>query len=314
MTKSVAIAISAFRSDAAIISLLEEIFTSPHPEVTIVIVVDSLGSGKIAETAAAKKWQLHYENSNTNLGSAGNLARRMKLASETGAEWCLCLNHDASWDAARLSAMLSAARSRSRVGAVYPMLDHSPRGPRWEDGRRHFRPSSGTRLYEIPQDEPTAEVLWSSSNSALYSLAPLAENISVMSDLWMGYEDLAYGIALHQGNWIQLSCRSAVLTQVFDYVPRRMLGRTLHIPDKPVWYSYYNIRNLILIWRQYGSTGLTLRTVCWKLLQSVIRTLLLEDNKLKRLQLLYLGALAGINGEDGRVLTHDQHVGNCTFP
>ena len=300
MTGSVAIAISAFRSDAAVISLLEVIFAEPHPEVSSVIVVDSLGSGMIAEVAAARHWQLQYENTNTNLGSAGNLARRMGLAAETGAEWCLCLNHDANWEADRLSAMLSAARSRPRVGAVYPMIDHSPREPRWEDGRRHFRPSSGTRLYEIPQDEEAAEVLWSSSNSALYSLAPLSENISVMYELWMGYEDLAYGIALHQANWIQLSCRSAVLTQVFDYVPRRILGHTLHIPNKPVWYSYYNIRNLILIWRRYGSTALTLRAVCWKLLQSGVRTLLLEDKKLKRLQLLYLGVLAGINGESGK--------------
>lgn len=116
----------------------------------------------------------------------------------------------------------------------------------------------------------------------------------------MGYEDLAYGIALHQANWIQLSCRSAVLTQVFDYAPRRILGHTLFIPEKPVWYSYYNIRNLILIWRQYGCMGLTLWTVFWKFLQSSFRILVLEDKKIKRLQLLFLGALAGIKGENGK--------------
>ena len=300
MIGSVAIAISAFHSDDAVISLLEMIFANPHPNVDSTIIVDSQGSGKIAEVAAIRQWPIQYENAITNLGSAGNLARRMELAAKNGAEWCLCLNHDANWDADRLSAMLSAARSRPRVGAVYPMLDHSRREPRWEDGRRHFRPSAGTRLSEIPTDEPAADVLWSSSNSALYSLAPLDENITIMSDLWMGYEDLAYGIALYQSNWIQLSCRSARLTQVFDYVPRRLLGRTLHIPGKPVWYSYYNIRNLILIWRQYGSNGVSLRTISWKLMQTSIRTLLLEDKKITRLRLLYLGALAGINGKRGK--------------
>ena len=300
MTGSVAIAISAFRSDAAVISLLELIFADPHPEVRSVIVVDSLGSGMVAEIAAVRQWQLQYENVNTNLGSAGNLARRMELAAETGAEWCLCLNHDANWETDRLSAMLSAAHSLPRVGAVYPMLDHSPRDPRWEDGRRNFRPSAGTRYSEIPTDEPATEVLWSSSNSALYSLTPLSEDIAIMSDLWMAYEDLAYGIALHQGGWIQLSCRSARLTQVFDYVPRRFLCRTLHIPDKPVWYPYYNVRNLILIWQQYGSEGVSLTTISWKLIQSSLRTLLLEDNKVKRLRLLYLGTRAGIRGETGK--------------
>lgn len=300
MKRSVAIAISAFRSDAAVISLLETIFADPHPEVSSVIVVDSLGSGMIAEIAAARQWQLKYENANTNLGSAGNLARRMELAAETGAEWCLCLNHDANWETERLTAMFSVAHSLPRVGAVYPMLDHSPRDPRWEDGRRNFRPSAGVRLSEIPTDEPATVVLWSSSNSALYSLAPLSEDIAVMSDLWMAYEDLAYGIALHQGGWIQLSCRSARLTKVFDYVPRRFLNRTLHIPDKPAWYPYYNIRNLILIWRKYGSEGVSLRIVAWKLIQSSIRTLLFEDKKFKRLRLLYLGTQAGIRGEIGK--------------
>jgi len=300
MIGSVAIAISAFHSDDAVISLLEMIFANPHPNVDSTIIVDSQGSGKIAEVAAIRQWPIQYENANTNLGSAGNLARRMELAAKTGADWCLCLNHDANWDADRLSAMLSAARSRPRVGAVYPMLDHSPREPRWEDGRRHFRPSAGTRLSEIPADEAAAEILWSSSNSALYSLTPLSEDIAIMSDLWMAYEDLAYGIALHQGGWIQLSCRSAQLTQVFDYVPRRFLGRTLHIPDKPVWYPYYNIRNLILIWRQYGSEGVSITTISWKLIQSSLRTLLLEDNKVRRLRLLYLGARAGIRGEIGK--------------
>jgi GT2 family glycosyltransferase len=300
MTKSVSIAISGFRSDTAVITLLEAIFADPHPEVGDVIVVESLGSGLIAETIAARQWKVLYENASTNLGSAGNLARRIELAARTGAEWCLCLNHDASWDSDRLSALLSAAHSRSRVGAVYPMLDHSPREPRWEDGRRHFRPSAGTRLHEIPTDQASAEVLWSSSNCALYSLAPLAENIAVMSKLWMGYEDLAYGLALHRGNWIQLSCRSARLSQVFDYAPRRLFGRTIYIPDKPTWYSYYNIRNLVLIWRKFGPSGVTLSAVLWKLVQSSIRTLVLEDNKLKRLKLLYLGALAGFRGVEGK--------------
>ncbi|WP_443025601.1 glycosyltransferase family 2 protein [Sphingomonas sp. PB4P5] len=300
MNGQVAIAISAFRSDIAVISLLEAINADPHPEVRAVIVVDSLGSGAIAETAAIRRWPLLYENANANLGSAGNLARRMELAAETGASWCLCLNHDASWEPHRLSAMLSAATSRPYVGAVYPMLDHSPRSPRWEDGRRQFTPSAGSRLLEVPIDEPTAEVLWSSSNSALYSMGPSADNIVVMSDLWMGYEDLAYGIALHKGGWLQLSCRSAFLTQVFDYVPRKFFGRTLYIPDKPVWYSYYNIRNLILIRYEYGSRGVSLGAIVSKLVQSVLRTLLLEDKKIARIGMFCTGALAGIRNRRGK--------------
>lgn len=95
MNPSVAVAISAFRSDAAVISLLESIFANPHSDVGPVIVVDSLGSGRIAEIAQKNNWQIQYNNSPVNLGSAGNLAARLELSAKTGAAWCLCLNHDA---------------------------------------------------------------------------------------------------------------------------------------------------------------------------------------------------------------------------
>jgi len=300
MKRSVVIAISAFHSDAAVISLVEEIFAHPHPEVGEVIVVDSLGSGLVSEIAVARQWSLRYINANTNLGSAGNLARRMELAAETCAEWCLCLNHDANWEADRLSALLSSARSRPRVGAVYPLLDHNPREPRWEDGRRNFNPFAATRISKIPTDKVAAEVLWSSSNSALYSLIPRSENIVIMSELWMGYEDLEYGIALYNAGWVQLSCRTARLSQVFDYIPRRLFGRVVYIPDKPTWYSYYNARNLILIWQKYGPKGIPLWTILKKLFQSAIKILLFEKNKAARLRLLYLGTKAGITGQGGK--------------
>ena len=300
MTQAVAIAISAFRSDAAVLALLDAIFAEPHPEVTRIIVVDSLGSGTIARHIDANRWPVIYENSRRNLGSAGNLARRIELAAQSGADWCLCLNHDANWNAERLSAMLSVARSRPRVGAVYPVLDHAPRERPWEDGRRSFVPSAGTRLAELPQGDTGAEVLWSSSNGALYATAPLSEGIAVMARLWMGYEDLAYGIALSQGGWQQLMCRKAILSRIFDYRSRRILGRDMHIPDKPVWYSYYNIRNLILIRWRYGAAGVEIGSILGKLVQSSLRIFLLEDRKLTRLSLLYRGAVAGLIRTDGK--------------
>lgn len=300
MTNSVAIAISAFRSDAAVVSLLDEIFTDSHPEVGTIIVVDSLGSGKIRETATERGWPLWYDNANTNLGSAGNLARRMEISERTGAKWCLCLNHDANWDRDRLSEMLEVARSRPRVGAVYPILDHAPRAPRWEDGRRDYKPSSGKRLHEIPSDEPSAEISWSSSNSALYAIAPLSEGVAVMADLWMGYEDLAYGIALKRNGWAQLSCREARISQIFDYGARRFLGRTLHVPEKPVWYPYYDLRNLILIRHQYGSEGIPRGAIIWKIINSSFRIILFEEKKWTRLRLLLLGVRAGLGGQVGK--------------
>ncbi len=300
MSGSVHVAISSFRSDAAVIGLLNAIFTNPHSEVISVVVVESLGSGEIKATADARGWSIIYENVEYNLGSAGNLARRIELATQHGAQWVLCLNHDANWDATRLSSMLATARSRPRVGAVYPILDHTPRQPRFEIGRLRFVPSAGIRFHEVPNDGTAREVLWSSSNGALYSTAPFSEGIEVMDELWMGYEDLALGIALHKGNWLQLICYSAILSDIFDYEERSVLAQSIHIPSKPIWYSYYNIRNLILIRFKYKSGSIKPTVILWKLMQSSIKIVLLEKQKFARLQLLFRGAIDGIIGKIGK--------------
>ena len=142
--------------------------------------------------------------------------------------------------------------------------------------------------------------MWSSSNGALYATAPLREGVRIMDDLWMGYEDLAYGIALFQAGWQQLVCREAVLKDIFDLAPRRVFGRDMYIPDKPAWYSYYNIRNLLLIRRRYGKVGVSYPMILRKLVQSTLRILLLEQGKVARLGELYRGAAAGLVQRAGK--------------
>lgn len=300
MTPSTVVAISAFRSDEAVLTLLEAIFADPHPDVASIIVVDSGGSGLLAAKLAAWGGLVRYENSERNLGSAGNLKRRLELACETGAQWCLCLNHDANWSSSRLSAMLRLGQSQARVGAVYPVLHYEGRTNPWEDGRDSFAPSVGRSWAERPRGDSDNEVRWSSSNCALYSTLPMREGITVMDELWMGYEDLAYGIALFHGRWRQLVCREAILTDIFDLAPRRFLGRTLYIPDKPAWYSYYNIRNLLLIRSRYGGNGVTYPMILRKLVQSSARIFLLEDRKVERLSELFRGVAAGFSGRRGK--------------
>lgn len=299
MAKSTVVAISAFKSDEAVISLLSAIFNDLHAAILRVVVVDSLGSGKIESACLANEWPVSYYNFDNNLGSAGNLYKRIELASEFEGEWCLCLNHDANWDSKRLTAMLNTSKSQPKVGAVYPILDHYPRQPRWEDGRRSFAPTAGVRFTEIPSDA-ASEVLWSSSNGALYSTAPFKENIRVLSMLWMGYEDLAYGIALNKNGWKQLVCRKAALSNIFDYTRSSLPVDGVFIQDKPAWYSYYNMRNLVLIYQEYGSQGITRKILAYKFFHSGLRILLLESNKLSRLALHIRGFIDGFRGRIGK--------------
>ncbi|WP_156785606.1 glycosyltransferase [Sulfitobacter sp. EE-36] len=300
MNNTVAVAISSYRSDVEVIALLNSIFADRHPSIVSVLVVDSLASGKIADAIKVNGWSVQYENSEVNLGSAGNLERRMQLASETGAAWCYCLNHDANWDNNRLTEMLKTGSSQSKVGAVYPILHHGSMERPWEDGRRTFTPTAGNRFARAPVGDSNSRVVWSSSNGALYSTAVRKQGIVVMSELWMGYEDLAYGMALEKGGWLQLMCRNATLGSIFDYVPRRFLFWTLQAPNKPVWQVYYGIRNLILIRKKYGNEKLPLSIIIKKLAQSSLRIIILDDKKSARIHMLYAGALAGFLSMSGK--------------
>lgn len=302
MSKDVVVAISAFRSDAAVIALLAEILADPHPEVLQIIVVDSLGSGEIQQTIKGRGWEVVYEDNPRNLGSAGNLAKRIEHACQLGAAWCLCLNHDANWSAARLTHMLAVARAQARVGAVYPILDHSPRIPAWEDGRRDFEPSAATRLERCPKGDGDSEVRWSSSNGALYATAPRAQGVRVMEELWMGYEDLAYGIALWLDGWKQVMCRDAILSDIFDYRASSVFGRQLYLPDKPAWYQFYDMRNLLLIRKRFGRSGISRTALTRKFFRSLLRIVFLEKQRTTRLHYLLQGALEGIRGRGGKWL------------
>jgi hypothetical protein len=298
--KRVALAISAFRSDAAVIALLEQAFAPGGFAFHAVIVVDSLGSGRIAAAIAEHGWPVIHEDAACNLGSAGNLARRIALADAEGADWCWCLNHDAALDPAAVAAMLVAALKAPRTGAVYPVLHHGGRPNPWEDGRRSFVPSASRRLATRPEGDAGAQVLWSSSNGALYGLGPYRAGLRVRADLWMGYEDLAYGMTLHGAGWSQRMCRDAVMAGIFDYKAVRFAGRVLLIPDKPPWYCYYNLRNLVLIRRGAPVSLRFWLTVLRKGVRETAKILMLEDRKGTRLRLLWRGALHGIAGRTGK--------------
>lgn len=298
--KPVAIAISAFRSDEAVIQLLERIHADPHPDVAKIIIVDSMGAGRMQGLIAARNWQVDYLDSTENIGSAGNLGKRLELAASHNVSWCLCLNHDADWSSSRLSRMLTAASVDDLTGAIYPILDHHPRKPRWNIGRTRFIPSSGMSMCVLPEGNEPIRVRWSSSNGALYSTAPFRKGTRVMHELWMGYEDLALGIDLEKNGWAQYACPSAVLPHSVEYLEVKIFNRTFYIPDKPVWYSYYNIRNLILIQQKYRPSDLSAFQIMKKLLQSGLRIVLLENNKSKRLSLLLAGTFAGLRSEIGK--------------
>lgn len=293
----VVLAISAFRSEESVVALLKAAFARNAPEFGSVIVVDSLGSNTLARTIAEHGWPVEYRNASTNLGSAGNLHLRLELAATTGLDWCLALNHDGILDLAKAQLLVECGQSIDRVGAVYPQMRYPRAAGRLDRPRRAL----GTigQLDEVAERAGPVDVAWSSSNGALYRLAAVSAGINAWPELWMGYEDLAIGWELQRKGWRQILCPDVIVDDNYEFRPVVILGRTFYLVDKPVWYCYYQLRNMALIARYTRGRALSWRAV---ISRSVIDLILLSLRKqrLSRFKLLTLGLWDGLRGKAGK--------------
>lgn len=295
----VVIGIAAFRSDDQILALLGKVFAHGAPQFAGVVVVDSLSDGRLAKEIAAQGWRVTYENADYNLGAAGNLERRLRLAAALDADWCFAINHDGSFDPPMISALAARGSVLANVGAMFPrrvLLDR---------GNSSFRPITaffGTATHMPAHEQPTGDVAvaWDSSNGALYALAPVRKGVRVPTELWHGWEDLAYSWELDRAGWKQYRCEDVLYLDDYEYQRVALLGRAFHIARKPPWYAYYLIRNLMLTARhtRAGWTGRLF--IANRIAREIAFTVLFRTEKLKRLATLGRGFLDGMAGRTGR--------------
>jgi len=229
-----AIAISSFRSDDQVVALVRSILEQ-GVEFDWLFVVESEADGTLeGRLAALGDARVRYYSVTENIGSAGNLARRLLIAEELGADWRFALNHDASSSVKMLSALVEvAANAEVRVGALYPLRFEQGRGQYCMTGCRKFLFGFGWRA-----KPPTAEltkVYWGSSNAALYSLSPIREGLRPEASLWMGWEDYLYGLDLDRRNWYQWVIRDAEIHDTYEYREDSFGGFKVVGSDKPCW-------------------------------------------------------------------------------
>src|SRR5690606_23523370 len=198
MSPKVCLAISAFQSDAAVAALLEQAAALVPDVFWRVLVVDSLGTSRIARLIQARGWTwVTYHCSDINLGSAGNLARRLELAAKLDADFVYALNHDGHLSGPDVVALVEGARTVQRLGAAYPLRLLSKQDNRY-DVTGVSRLLFPTRSRTKRPNTGLLDVYWGSSNGTLYALEPVRSGLLPWSDLWMGWEDLGYGLLLNR--------------------------------------------------------------------------------------------------------------------
>jgi GT2 family glycosyltransferase len=283
--------ISSYRNDDEVLTTVERArLLVPHLFERILI-MDSQGTGRVPAVIQARGWvDVEYRSSAENLGSGANLAERLKIAAEAEADYAYALNHDGMIDSQVVRALLEAAQRMKKLGAVYPL------GYFTEPARYNL---TGTRELPLPSKlvkdlptEPVIPVFWSSSNGALYSLHPARAGILPWAAMWMGWEDLEYGWRLKDHGYEQIIVTGAIFSDNQEY-----RGTTVgNVVRKPAWRVYYNIRNLVLAIKRSRNRPLYHAVVAFRILLECGLTLLVREDKLKRLRYILSGVRDGYRG------------------
>lgn len=293
----VCLAISAYRSDDSVLRLLEHALALSDAPFSKILVVDSLSSGVVPAEIEKRGWgsRVEYRSFPTNLGSAGNLSQRLRIPTEQGFDFVYAINHDGLVAPEIISALLAHADD-ARVGAVYPLRRYTRRGNRFDLTGLTRLPIPALVSKRAPQ-KPVLKAHWGSSNGALYATLPLKKGARILDELWLGWEDLAYGWTLDAAGFEQRLVTGAVLDDDYEY-EQRTLGPTMS--EKPAWYSYYVARNLVLAAQRTGQ-GLPMRAaVASRALMEIGVTLVARREKSRRLRLVMQGWLDGLRGRAGK--------------
>jgi GT2 family glycosyltransferase len=280
--------VSSYRNDAEVMRILDQVQAAGPGLFDRILVVDAQGTGAVPTLLADRGWDhVIYQSYPRNLGSGANLCERLRLASEGGADYAYALNHDGSFDPEILRSLLKAAKSLHNLGAVYPLSSLGITNRFNLTGTRELPLSA--KLVATPPSAPLIDVFWSSSNGALYGMAPVRNGIVPWSAMWMGWEDLEYGWRLSDNGYRQVIVCGAIYRDNYEY-KETWLARTI---DKPAWRTYYSFRNLVLAVRRSRNRPLFHAVVLYRAFLELALIGLVRNSKLTRLRHLCRGLWDG---------------------
>lgn len=288
------LAISSFRNDEQVLEILEKARALVPEIFERILIIDSEGTTRVAEAIRERGWNdVEYRNYPENLGSGANLAERMKVAASAGADYVYALNHDGKIDPAVVRKLIEAACGRQRLGAAYPLGYFTETRSYNLTGTREL--PLPAKLVKAAPREPVIPVYWSSSNGALYSLAPAREGVLPWEAMWMGWEDLDYGWRLKDHGYQQVIVTGAVFPDNQEY-KNTTVGKVVR---KPAWRTYYHIRNLVLAVKRSRNNLLFHSVLAFRILLECGLIIFVRDQKSERLRLLLAGTCDGYRGMQG---------------
>jgi rhamnosyltransferase len=271
-------------------------FAGLAPQVDRLFLIDNGGP---SEPQALPGWTVVRNPANLGVGAALNQGMQLALAAECG--WLLTLDQDTSPAAdlvARLLQVVREHQDRVHLAIVASTVEDPEVGVHARFLRRRFGPvferaeCHGDRL-----DDVTLAI----SAGSLHRLDVLARLGGFREDFFIDYVDSEYCLrAKAAGYRIAVACRARLGHKLGSRRRAALAGLVFFPTNHPPQRWYYIARNRVPMIRLYArrfAFWLTYDLVAGA--YALIRMLLFETNRRRKLQALALGTLDGLRGRMG---------------
>jgi rhamnosyltransferase len=286
--KSVCAVVVTYRPDAAVLDNLAVI----RPQVQGLVVVDNGSSEQKRvplRNAARQRGFMLIENE-TNLGIATALNIGVKWAQSERYKWVALFDQDSTPLPGFIDAMLRAYDASCRRDRIALLV------PRYIDSRR------GVPLPAIYADDGSLRVAMTSGS--LIPVWIISQEGWFEDQLFIDGVDSEYCLRLRSSGYSLEECTEAFLLHTpADFTECRLKGfRTFWTPNYSAGRRYYRERNKIWILKKYWMKYPILRRTLSDSLKDLIKILLAENDKGRKVSHMAMGVRDGFLGRMGKTV------------
>jgi len=248
--------------------------------------------------------KIHYVRMNKNTGGAGGFHEGVKRGYERGYDWLWLMDDDAEpkedaieelgkyFNEDNLSALASS------VVLTNGVISYNHRG---SIDLNHVFPSFKKPLKSESYRNNYIEIDMATFVGILVSRKAVEKIDYPKKEFFIHYDDIEYCIRLRQAGKILLVPDSVIVHKeeaAKRTIIKSFMGRkSLRVPYDKFWLSYYGMRNLVWLGKQYSTSKFNYYLgLISNLIKSLLNVLAYDDNKIKRICFVFLSYVDGIRG------------------
>jgi rhamnopyranosyl-N-acetylglucosaminyl-diphospho-decaprenol beta-1,3/1,4-galactofuranosyltransferase len=306
MRESVAAVVVTYNRSKLLLECLDALLRQSRP-VDKIVLIDNASSDDTSLVLESQGYlaspKIAYTRLNSNTGGAGGFYEGMKTAYEAGFDWIWVMDDDAEPYADALERMEPSFAAKN-IGGVANLTLGADSLPQVEHRGWLELHSSGQRAHR-PID---AAVLTNNFEISFASFVGLAVHRTAIDkiglpkrELFIKGDDLEYCVRLATLGPLILVTDSKIRHKdvaAATYERRRRFGySSSRVPMDKLWLSYFGLRNLLWIRRQYVGSGVAARFAARQFARNLLGILVFDSHRFVRSRFFWNAITDAWSGE-----------------